>query len=86
MHLFGLMFMVFASVMILGFWALAVCMFLAGRYLERRAHYTFCLVVAGVECLFMPFGTVLGVFTIVMLVRPEVKSDFGIEQSPEASA
>jgi len=32
---------------------------------------------AGVECMFMPFGTVLGVFTIIVLMRPSVKEIFG---------
>jgi hypothetical protein len=49
----------------------------AGRCLSRRRHYTFCLVMAGIECIFMPFGTVLGVFTIVVLVRESVKPLFG---------
>ena len=45
-------------------WTFAVCILTAGRFLAQRKHYTFCLVMAGVECLFMPFGVVLGVFTI----------------------
>jgi hypothetical protein len=32
--------------------------------------------VAALSCAFMPFGTVLGVFTIVVLVRPSVKQLF----------
>jgi len=35
-------------------------------------------VMAGIECLFMPFGTVLGVFTILVLVRESVKPLFGV--------
>jgi hypothetical protein len=31
---------------------------------------------AGIECMFTPFGTVLGVFTIITLVRPSVKEVF----------
>jgi hypothetical protein len=31
---------------------------------------------AAVECLFMPFGTVLAVFTLVVLLRPAVKQLF----------
>jgi hypothetical protein len=48
----------------------------AGRSLARRKRYTFCLVMAAVECLFMPFGTVLGIFTIVLLNRESVKQLF----------
>lgn len=73
---FGLIFTIIPSVIILVGWSVALCIFLAGRYLGRREHYTFCLVVAGVSCLFMPFGTVLGVFTIIVLVRPSVKALF----------
>ena len=31
---------------------------------------------AGIECIFMPFGTVLGVFTIIVLMRPSMKELF----------
>ena len=47
----------------------------AGRL---RKSYYFCFVVAALLTMFMPFGTVLGVFTIVTLVRPSVKEAFDI--------
>jgi hypothetical protein len=31
---------------------------------------------AGLACMFMPFGTVLGVFTIIVLVKENVKGMF----------
>ena len=68
--------MVSASLFILAGWAFAVCLALAGRYLSRRRRYTYCLVMGGVACIFMPFGTVLGVFTIITLVRDSVKRLF----------
>jgi hypothetical protein len=63
---------------ILWFWALAVLMLLGGRNLSRRSHHGFCFVIACLECLFMPFGTVLGVFTIIVLMRPSVRLLFGL--------
>ena len=36
----------------------------------------YCLVMAGVESLFFPLGTVLGVFTIIVLFRKSVKEMF----------
>mgnify|MGYP000166472252 CR=1 FL=1 len=57
-------------------WILAVCILLAGRFLARRTHYLYCLIMAGVECLFMPLGTVLGVFTIIVLDRDSVRQTF----------
>jgi hypothetical protein len=80
--LFGWFFVVIASMMILFGLAMSTCVLFAGRFLARRTHYTFCLVIAGMECLFMPFGTVLGVFTIVVLMRESVKPLF--EASPSA--
>ena len=63
------------GLMLLG-WAFAVCIIVAGRYLARQVHYLFCMVIAAIECIFMPFGTVLGVFTIVVLAKPPVKEMF----------
>jgi hypothetical protein len=55
---------------------LAICIIIAGRFLARRKHYLFVFVVACCECLFMPFGTILGVFTIILLSRESAKSAF----------
>ena len=35
-----------------------------------------CLVVGALECMMMPFGTVLGVFTLIALTKPSVKALF----------
>jgi hypothetical protein len=76
--LFGGVFMLFAGGFILAGWSLAACLVVAGKSLRQRKRYTFCLVVAGIEAaMCMPFGTVLGVFTIIVLLRPSVKAEFG---------
>jgi hypothetical protein len=72
----GWFFVAFASVLILVGWTLAVLVLMAGRFITRRKHYMFCFVMACVECIFMPFGTVLGVFTILVLNRASVKELF----------
>jgi hypothetical protein len=72
----GWIFMAFGTIPLLLGWSTAICVFLAGRFLARRKHYTYCLVMAAIACLFMPFGTVLGVFTIIVLLRPSVKPLF----------
>jgi hypothetical protein len=75
--LLGWFFIAFAAVgMIFGF-AFAICLFLAGRFLAHRRRYLYCLVMACVACMFMPFGTILGVFTIIVLLKPSVKELFG---------
>jgi len=57
-------------------WTFAAFVITAGRFLARRERYLFCLVMGCIECIFMPFGTVLGIFTIVVLSRPDVKELF----------
>ena len=75
-RLFGWLFVVAACLVIAIGLTFAVCIILAGRFLARHVYYIFCLVMAAVECIFMPFGTVLGVLTIVVLQRPTVKQMF----------
>jgi len=72
----GLMLVIMSIVAITLGWTLAVCMIVAGRCLAKRKRYMFCLVIAAISCIFMPFGTVLGVFTIIVLMRPSVKELF----------
>ncbi len=55
---------------------MAICILIAGRCLSRRRCYSFALVMACIECLFVPFGTILGVFTIIALSRESVKAFF----------
>ena len=85
MALFGLIFAVVGGSIILFGWIFAVCIALSGRFLSTKKRYIFCLVMAGIECIFTPFGTVLGVFTIVLLVRPSVKELF-MPQVPKPPA
>jgi hypothetical protein len=65
-------------------WIYAALIFTAGRFLARRKHYLYCLVMAAVECIFMPFGTVLGIFTILVLMRDPVKQLFDPQTPPPA--
>ena len=73
---FGIM--AFAAFFIVAGWIFAALVAFAGRSLQTRRRYTYCLVMAGIECIFMPAGTVLGVFTIIVLVRDSVKTLFGM--------
>jgi hypothetical protein len=74
--MFGLLFTVLSGLFMLFGWVFAILIALTGFSLHKRKRYTFCLVMAGVECIFQPFGTVLGVLTIIVLVRPSVKEMF----------
>jgi len=76
----GWIFIGFAVVFITLGWLFAGFVFAAGRALHKRKRHLFCTVMGGVECLFMPFGTVLGLFTILVLSRPSVKALFSQPQ------
>ena len=69
----GLMFVLIGGFIILVGWTFAVCLFLSGCYLRERRNYNFSLIFAGFCCILFPLGTVLGVFTILVLLRPGVK-------------
>jgi hypothetical protein len=72
----GWIFLIMGALFITLGWIFATLLILTGRFLARRKHYTFCIVMAAIESLFMPFGTVLAVFTLVVLFREPVKQLF----------
>jgi len=73
----GTFFVLFAVVWILFGLVTAALVALSGTYLKQHRKYVYCLVIACLSCLFMPFGTVLGVFTVIVLMRDSVKRLFG---------
>jgi len=52
--------------------SVGILKFLAYRKLKERRSRIFCMVVAGITCLSIPYGTLLGVFTFIVLSRPSV--------------
>lgn len=73
----GVVFVLIGGFIILLGWTFALCLFLSGRYLKRRRGYVFSFVIACFSCISFPYGTVLGVFTIIVLMRPSVKELYG---------
>ena len=61
--------------------AVSISVILSGRFLKQRKHYWFSFVLACIACTFVPFGTVLGVFTIIVLSRESVKGLYGMNQA-----
>jgi len=51
--------------------ALALAKFRVAWCLQHRRSRAFCLVVAGITCLGIPYGTFLGICTFVVLGRPD---------------
>ena len=83
----GWVFVFVGGAIILVGWATAIGLAVAGWHLGRCRHYIFCMIMAGLACVFLqPFGTVLGVFTFIVLLRPSVKRLFetgGLPHDPE---
>ena len=61
--------------LIFGIWLLASCVLnlISGFCLRAKKHRTFSIVVASLDCLHIPLGTTLGVFTIIVLLRDSVR-------------
>jgi peptidoglycan biosynthesis protein MviN/MurJ (putative lipid II flippase) len=61
--------------LIFGLWFLAsgVLNLISGFCLRARKCRTVSFIVAGINCVQIPLGTVLGVFTIIVLVRDSVR-------------
>jgi hypothetical protein len=72
---FGLGMFVFLIVM-------GLLLFIAAGRLRRRRSRVFCMIVAGVSCVGIPFGTVMGVFTLIVLSRLSVKQMFDTDALP----
>lgn len=76
-RIFGWFFIAMGSALFLGGLTFSACLAFAGHALARRERYTFCLVMAAVACALFPFGTILGVFTIIVLQKQPVRELFG---------
>jgi hypothetical protein len=75
-QLMGWVFTGLGTVFFLAMLATAGLVGYAGRCLAREQRHTLCMVAAGVCCMFMPLGTILGVFTLVTLTRTSVRQRF----------
>jgi hypothetical protein len=70
--IFGLLGFGFFTAMIV----LAILKFIVAKRLKERRSRVLCLVVAAISCLGIPFGTVLGIFTFLVLSRPSIMGSF----------
>jgi hypothetical protein len=57
-------------------WTFGALQIYAGRCIKKRHQSLLILIVAAVECLFIPWGTFLGVCTFLVLERPSVHALF----------
>lgn len=69
----GVFFVIFGSCAVLGGWTLAGFTIASGVLLRRRRRRMWSVVIAGINCAVFPFGTVLGVFSLMVLMRDSVR-------------
>ena len=57
--------------------AVSIGVIISGRFLKQRKNYMYSFVLGCLMCFFVPVGTILGVFTIIILSRESVKQLYG---------
>jgi hypothetical protein len=75
----AIMFRIFAGVIgviIIGGWTLGALTMYAGHCIKKRKHKIFIYIMAAVNCIWVPYGTVLGIATIMLFQWPEVQAQF----------
>jgi hypothetical protein len=66
---FTWLYLIFGALLV----AAAIANLVSGLLIRKRRCRTFSLIVAGLNCIQIPFGTILGVFTFVVLLRDSVR-------------
>jgi hypothetical protein len=73
--LFRILAGVIGVVILLG-WTFGLITMFAGRCVHQRQHKIFVYVIAGVNCIFIPYGTLLGVATFLVLSSAAANIEF----------
>ena len=73
----GVLFTAIGGAVIVCGWTLGICTIFSGRCIQRRVRRTFSIIIAAINCALVPFGTALGVFTLIVLMRDSVRRLYG---------
>ncbi|MGD1908295.1 MAG: hypothetical protein ACFB0C_20215 [Leptolyngbyaceae cyanobacterium] len=76
-ELYGWMFLGFGLFFLVAGLIYGLVVIWVGRCLAKRKGYWFSFIVACFECLMVPIGTLLGVFTLITLSKQTVKELYG---------
>jgi hypothetical protein len=68
----GWFFGLFGLIFFLAMVTFAALKFLAAHRIKARRSRTLCMIIAGLTCFGVPYGTALGVWTLIVLSRPSV--------------
>ena len=79
---FGMMFVIMGVLGMVFVWVLGGLALHAAKCIRERRNWTWVMVSACLDCLHMPIGTALGVFTIIVINRPSVRALFDAPLRP----
>jgi hypothetical protein len=82
----GWMFVLIGGFILLLGWTMGGLTIYSGRCISRRRNRTFSLVMAGINCLSIPLGTALGVFTFIVLMQPSVTAEYEYRRASAVAA
>ncbi len=74
-HFFRVMAGVMGGLMLVG-WIVGGLTAYAGRCIQKRRRKTLIYVMAAANCLFIPYGILLGIFTFIVLGSPAAIEEF----------
>ena len=57
-------------------WTLGALTAYAGHCIRKRKRKLFIYIIAAINCIWIPYGTVLGIATILLFQWPEVQAEF----------
>lgn len=72
----GWFFVLLGSLAVLLGWSIGILNIVSGVSMMKRRRRTLSLILAGFNCLSVPLGTTLGVFTFVVLLRDTVVAEY----------
>jgi len=73
------------GLIIISGWTLGGLTAYAGRCIARRENRIFVLIMAAINCIWIPYGTLLGIVTFTFLSTPSAKDAFKTEQGAAAN-
>ena len=79
----GYLFAIFGAIFVIIGQIIAIITISSGRFLRRHKNYSYSFILAFFMCPFVPFGTALGVFTIIVLSRESVKELYGLSSNKQ---
>jgi hypothetical protein len=74
-------FAAFVGSFIAGGIAYGIVQIVSGRFMSRRRHRTFSFIAIFPNILFIPYGTLLAIFTLIVLERPSVKALYELQNN-----